>query len=199
MSLIIGLTGGIGSGKSTVANEFKALGIEVIDADKVARQVVERGQPALEEIKTYFGSDIVDDTGALNRSVLRNIIFKSEHKKQWLNALLHPLIRDKMLNDIAMANSSYVILEAPLLFENNLNQYTKYNLVVDMIEESQIKRAAKRDGSSESQIKAIVDAQMSREKRLTKADFVIDNNENGIDTLRLQVKNLHSTFLTFLD
>ena len=131
MQVIIGLTGGIGSGKSTVAKEFTALGIDIIDADKVARQVVEPGQPALAEIELYFGHDVLNAAGELNRAKLRKLIFQSEIKKQWLNALLHPIIRDTLLAQLNMAKSEYVMLEAPLLLENKLTQYTDYTLVVD--------------------------------------------------------------------
>ena len=198
MSLIIGLTGGIGSGKSTVANEFKKLGIEVVDADVVAREVVELGQPALNKIKEYFGGDILDKNNALDRTALRHIIFNSESKKDWLNKLLHPIIRDKILENMAAAKSPYVILEAPLLFENNLNQYTQYNIVVDIAEKKQIQRAAKRDGTNEAQIQAIMDAQLNRDERLKKADFIIDNNEADQVAFKLRIESLHSTFLSFL-
>lgn len=197
MSLIIGLTGGIGSGKSTVAKQFIALGIDVIDADNVARQVVQPGQAALLEIEQYFGPDVIEQ-GQLNRSKLRQMIFQSEIKKQWLNTLLHPLIREAMLAQIKLAKSAYVILEAPLLFENNLTCYTQYNVVVDVQESVQIERAMQRDNNSEKQIKAIMDAQISRNERLIKSDYIIDNNSSDVASLQQQVKRLHSKFLSLL-
>ncbi|WP_022942531.1 dephospho-CoA kinase [Psychromonas hadalis] len=183
MSLIIGLTGGIGSGKSTVANLFKGLNIEVVDADIVARLVVQKGQPALLNISKYFGLDILHK-GELNRSKLRQIIFTDIQKKAWLNNLLHPLIRAEMLVQLAQAKSDYVILEAPLLFENGLQSYCDQVVVVDIDEPLQIARATSRDNTTEAQIKAIINSQISREHRLKKANFVIDNN--GVSLTQLE-------------
>ena len=196
MRLIIGLTGGIGSGKSTVAKEFIALGIDVVDADKVAREVVEPGQPALAKIELYFGKEVVDINGELDRAKLRNIIFKSETKKQWLNELLHPIIRDTLLKQLEQAHSKYVILEAPLLLENQLTKYTDYTLVVDVTEALQIERATQRDSNSITQIQAIMDAQISRELRLQQADYIIDNSSTDLVVLKQQVKMLHLQFLS---
>jgi len=196
MSLIIGLTGGIGSGKSTVAKHFINLGIEVIDADVVAREVVAPGQLALTEIELYFGSKVIAKDGQLDRAKLRDIIFKSDLKKQWLNDLLHPIIRTNLLTQLDAAKSEYVILEAPLLLENKLTKYTDYTLIVDVSEELQIKRAMQRDSNSSEQIKAIMDAQISRELRLQQADFVIDNNGTDLDALKQQINNLHLQFLS---
>lgn len=196
MQVIIGLTGGIGSGKSTVAKEFTALGIDIVDADKVARQVVEPGQPALAEIELYFGSDVLNAAGELNRAKLRQLIFQSETKKQWLNALLHPIIRDTLLAQLNMAKSEYVILEAPLLLENKLTQYTDYTLVVDVDEKLQIERAMQRDDNSKSQIQAIMDAQISRSLSLQQADYVIDNSSIDRVALKQQIKSLHLKFLS---
>ncbi|MEL0629898.1 dephospho-CoA kinase [Psychromonas aquatilis] len=198
MSLIIGLTGGIGSGKSTVAKEFIELGIEVVDADLVAREVVAPGKPALTKIESDFGKTVITANGALNRAALRDIIFQSEAKKQWLNELLHPLIRESMLSQLASANSAYVILEAPLLIENKLTQYVDYTVVVDVLEEIQVKRAMQRDTNTREQIEAIMKAQINRENRLQHADFVIDNNNNDLVTLKLTVNKLHLHFLSLL-
>lgn len=196
MRLIIGLTGGIGCGKSTVAKEFIALGIDVVDADQIAREVVEPGQWALSEIELYFGSDVIDINGFLDRAKLRHIIFASEVKKQWLNALLHPIIRDTLLARLNAATSKYVILEAPLLLENELTKYTDYTLVVDVSESLQIERAMQRDTNSESQIKAIMKAQISRALRLQYADYIIDNNSTDLVAMKQQVKTLHLQFLS---
>ncbi|MEG3753304.1 dephospho-CoA kinase [Psychromonas arctica] len=196
MRVIIGLTGGIGSGKSTVANEFKALGIEVVDADLVAREVVAPGQPALAEIELYFGQEVINDDGELNRAKLRQVIFSSEQKKQWLNNLLHPIIREALLTQLAQATSQYVILEAPLLLENKLTQYTDFTLVVDVPVTLQIERAMQRDNNSRSQIQAIIDAQISRQERRQQADYVIDNSKPDLVALKEQVKMLHLQFLS---
>ncbi|WP_298941863.1 dephospho-CoA kinase [uncultured Psychromonas sp.] len=196
MRLIIGLTGGIGSGKSTVAKEFIALGIDVVDADKVAREVVEPGQPALAEIELYFGKQVVNINGELDRAKLRNIIFNCETKKQWLNNLLHPIIRDTLLKQLEQAQSKYVILEAPLLLENQLTKYTDYTLVVDVTEALQIERATQRDSNSTAQIQAIMDAQISRKLRLEQADYIIDNSSTDLVVLKQQVNMLHLQFLS---
>lgn len=195
MRLIIGLTGGIGSGKSTVAREFIKLGITVVDADKIARQIVEPGQPALLAIKQYFGASIISENGCLDRAKLRHIIFESEEKKNWLNALLHPLIRDTMLVALKEATTEYVILEAPLLFENNLTQYTDYNIVVDAPEILQIKRTMHRDSSDREQVLAIMAAQMPRNLRIQQADYIINNSGNKMSDLVLQITKLHAQLL----
>lgn len=201
MSLIIGLTGGIGCGKSTVADFFKMQKIEVVDADQVARLVVQKGQPALSKISDHFGEDILCN-GELNRGKLRQIIFADETQKNWLNNLLHPIIREEMLKQLHQAQArcdknGYVILEAPLLFENNLEQYCAHIIVVDIDETLQIQRATKRDNSSVKQIKAIIDSQISRKVRLQKANFIIDNSavslqqlENSVIALDKQLRAL---------
>ena len=182
-----------------MAEEFKVLGIEVIVADQVARQVVAPGENALREIELFFGAGVIDVNGALDRSKLRDIVFQCEEKKQWLNELLHPLIRESMLKQLAEARSQYVILEAPLLFENKLNHYTNYNLVVDVTELNQIQRAAQRDGNNEAQIQAIMDSQLSRQARLAKADYVIDNNSVDLAALKHRINLLHQQFLALLE
>jgi len=174
MSMIIGLTGGIGSGKSAVSGFFKKLGVSVVDADIVAREVVQKGQPALTQISDHFGEDILLD-GELNRAKLRDVIFSDEQEKVWLNSLLHPLIRERMLAQLMLATGDYVILEAPLLFENSLQGYCDQIVVVDIDETVQITRASARDNRSHKQIKAIIDSQIGRLQRLEKANFVIDN------------------------
>lgn len=183
MSLILGLTGGIGSGKSTLSGFFKKLNVVVVDADIVAREVVQKGRPVLQKISDYFGSDILM-AGELNRTKLRQAIFSDKNKKRWLNELLHPIIRQQMLAQLALAQGDYVILEAPLLFENKLQCYCDYILVVDIDEVLQIKRASARDSSTEAQIKAIIASQIDRQKRLQKADFVIDNS--GVSLTQLE-------------
>lgn len=189
MSLVIGLTGGIASGKSTVASFFKMHQVEVIDADVIARLVVQKGQPALLEISDYFGEDILIE-GELNRIKLRQIIFADETKKNWLNNLLHPIIREEMLAQLRRAKGDYVMLEAPLLFENNLDAYCDYVVVVDIDETLQIQRATARDNNSITQIKAIIASQISRQKRLKKAHFVIKNSDVSLQALESSVITL---------
>jgi dephospho-CoA kinase len=196
MRLIIGLTGGIGSGKSTVSNFFSALGIEIIDADLVARQVVEKGQPALQEIEQHFGDQVLIG-GELNRPFLRQLIFKNEQEKGWINNLLHPLIRAQIVEQLAKAKGDYVLLEAPLLFENNLNKLTDYDVVVDASPALQVKRACARDGTDEKVIYAIIASQIDSNTRLQKADFIINNNHLSRRALKKKVQQLDTQFRQF--
>lgn len=195
MAVIIGLTGGIGCGKSTVSSFFSDLNIDIIDADLIARLLVSEGQPALKKIADHFGQEILID-GALNRSLLREIIFKDETQKRWLNDLLHPLILAEIIRLLAQAEGSYVILEAPLLFENQLDLLTDYNLVVDLDPELQIKRASTRDGVAPESIKAIINSQIDRQQRLQQADFVINNNGVSLENLKSTVIELDRQFKT---
>ena len=195
MTLIIGLTGGIGCGKSTVSSFFSELNVAIVDADIVARQVVTKGQPALQKIAQHFGSDILID-GKLNRSRLREIIFQDNSQREWLNGLLHPLIRDEIVNALAKAKGEYILLEAPLLFENGLDVLTDYNLVVDLEPALQIKRASARDDVSVESIKAIIAKQIDRQQRLQQADFVIDNSELSLENLKSRVIDLDRQFKT---
>ncbi|MFN6263936.1 MAG: dephospho-CoA kinase [Chromatiaceae bacterium] len=190
----VGLTGGIGSGKSTVAAEFVRLGIQQVDADIVARQVVEPGTAALEAIVQQFGEAIRNSDGQLDRSRLRQIVFNDETAKNWLNQLLHPLIRQEMLRQLADATSPYVLLVAPLLLENKLDQLVDTVLVVDVSEQTQINRTSVRDGSSESLVQSIMAAQCSREERLARANQVI-SNEGSSEYLPAKVAELHRIFL----
>ncbi|MCW8996429.1 MAG: dephospho-CoA kinase [Psychromonas sp.] len=193
MTLIIGLTGGIGSGKSTVSAFFSALHVPVVDADLVSRQVVAKGQPGLKKIVQHFGPDILTD-GELNRSRLREIVFQDNSEREWLNKLLHPLIHARIISELAEAKGKYVLLEAPLLFENGLEALTDYNLVVDVAPELQIQRASARDGVSLESVKAIIAKQIDRAKRLQKADFVIDNSGVLLSELKKRVLDLDRQF-----
>lgn len=193
MTLIIGLTGGIGSGKSTVSGFFVELGTQIIDADLVARKVVEKGQPALREIEQHFGNKVLTD-GELNRTFLRQLIFQNEQEKLWINNLLHPLIRSQIVEQLAKAEGDYVLLEAPLLFENNLDKLTDYDLVVDTSTALQVKRACARDGGGEEVINAIIASQIDRKTRLQKADFIIDNSDLSRQALKNIVQQLDAQF-----
>jgi len=194
-SYIIGLTGGIGSGKTTVSDIFESLGVEVVDADIKAREVVGIGSKALNEIHQRYGDLIIEKSGELNRKALREIIFKDEKEKAWLNNLMHPLIRESIVNSLAQAKSEYVILSAPLLFENGLEKLVNSTLVVDVEESVQQERTSKRDGVDKSQVKAIIDSQIDRAKRLSLAHDVIDNSSHDLETLKEKVKSLHETYL----
>lgn len=191
---VVGVTGGIGSGKSTVTRLFADLGVLVVDADQSARAVVAPGSTALIAIQSHFGNTVIQADGALNRSALRQIVFDQEIERRWLERLLHPLIRDHIQFELAKALSSYAILESPLLFESKQRQLTQRVLVVDASEQTQIRRAMKRDGSDEAQIRAIIAAQMTREERLQLADDMISNDEDGGD-LSPSVNALHQTYL----
>lgn len=175
MTPIIGLTGGIGSGKSFVAARFAELGIRVVDADAVAREVVAKGEPALARIREHFGEDIVLPTGELDRRALRGIIFADPAEKKWLENLLHPIIRLRIVEQLQAATSPYAILESPLLLETDQHLLVEKIILVDVDEATQIARASARDGSDVEQIKNIIASQMPRAKKLKKADFVIDN------------------------
>ncbi len=192
--LIIGLTGGIGSGKSTVADKFNALGIDTIDADIIAREVVMPGMPAYEAMISYFGKAIVSEDGQLDRGKLRQLVFSDEEKKTWLNNLLHPIIREEMISQCRKAKSDYCLLAIPLLVENQLFNLVDQVLVIDVEEEIQLARAAKRDNSQLDGIRKIMASQVSRNERLKHADQIIDNNGSSRD-LDEQVKKLDDFYI----
>lgn len=194
MVYTVALTGGIGSGKSTVADNFSRLGITVVDADVIARQVVEPGQPALNIISEHFGTEILMEDGTLNRRVLREKIFSSPEQKQWLNALLHPLIHQRTQTEINQAHSPYVLWVVPLLIENNLQQKADRVLVVDVSPEVQIARTIARDKVSRQHVQQILAAQATREARLSVADDVI-NNDGAPAQVAAHVDRLHRQYL----
>ena len=195
---ILGLTGGIGSGKSAVAQAFNARGIHTVDADHAARWVVEPGRPALNSIVEHFGQDILQADGALNRAALRQAIFADPAQRRWLEGLLHPLIRQEIIDALARAESPYAILVSPLLIESGQSQLTQRILVVDTPEQLQIERTMARDGSPLEQVNAIMSAQASREERLRHAHDVL-KNDRDLDWLEEQVEQLHQTYLTLRD
>ncbi|WP_303806940.1 dephospho-CoA kinase [Aeromonas rivipollensis] len=194
---VVAITGGIGSGKTTVANQFAALGIEVVDADLIAREVVEPGTPALTAIASHFGPGILDQQGRLDRRVLRERIFSDPAAKSWLNALLHPIIRSEMLRQCAAASSPYCLLVVPLLVENRLTSLADRVLVIDVDEATQIERTCRRDGVSLEQAQAILASQASRSERLAMADDVLDNQSGTTETIRERILALHETYLAF--
>lgn len=191
---IIGLTGGIGSGKTTVGNCFSQQGINVINADIAARKVVEKGSPALTQIVEFFGQQSLLEDGTLNRDFLREVIFNDTNKRQWVEALLHPLIQIWIKQALKNSSSAYTILESPLLLETDQHRLTDRILVVDVPKELQIQRSMQRDGNNKQQIQAIMDTQLSREERLKWADDIIDNSE-PLDGLPSKVGTLHQTYL----
>ncbi|APG50705.1 TPA: dephospho-CoA kinase [Providencia stuartii] len=195
MSYIVALTGGIGSGKTTVANHFAKLGIPLVDADIIARKVVEPSSPALEAIASRYGADIIQPDGSLNRQRLREIIFSDVAEKQWLNALLHPLIHQETQQQLQQADSPYVLWVVPLLFENKLAHLANRVLVIDVTPEEQILRTVQRDNVSEEHVVNILKAQTSRENRLLQADDVITNHDGELNIAE-KVATLHEKYMT---
>ncbi|MCX2788919.1 dephospho-CoA kinase [Vibrio sp. Sgm 5] len=195
MAFVIGLTGGIASGKTTVANLFKQqFKIDVVDADIVAREVVEPGSTGLNAIIEHFGIDIVREDQSLDRAKLREQIFSNPDEKAWLNALLHPMIREKMIEDLEQVESEYALLVVPLLIENKLDSLCDRVLVVDVEPETQIARTVKRDNVSEDQARAILASQATQAQRLAIANDMVRNNPNDPDLL-LQITDLHEKYL----
>ncbi|WP_288789359.1 dephospho-CoA kinase [uncultured Enterobacter sp.] len=196
MGYIVALTGGIGSGKSTVAQAFVRLGITIIDADIIARQVVEPNTPALNAIEAHFGRSVIQADGTLNRRQLRERIFSDPAEKAWLNTLLHPIIHQETQRQIAAARSPYVLWVVPLLVENQLQNKADRTLVIDVSRETQIQRTMARDHVSREHAEQILAAQATREARLAVADDVIDNN-GAPDAIASDVARLHAQYLTF--
>ena len=191
---LVGLTGGIGSGKSTIASAFKRLGVKVVDADQAARAVVEPESETLKTIIDHFKGETLLVDGQLNRSALRDIIFNNPEHKAWLEGLLHPLINGWISQQLEQPTTSpYVILESPLLFETNQYKMINTSLLVDVSPELQIARASQRDRVNKSQIQAIIDTQMSRQQKVELADFIFDNSL-AIDSIEKRVIDFHNQF-----
>ena len=188
--LVIGLTGGIGSGKSTVASIFANLGIQVINADQLARDVVEHGSPALAAIVERYGENILLEDGSLNRSDLREIVFANVSEREWLEQLTHPLIAQLMKDQLQAVSSPYAILESPLLIETDQKELVDRILVIDIVEDTQLQRTLARDNSAETTIKAIINSQIPREQRLEAADDVVDNS-GKLETTEQEILRLH--------
>ena len=195
--MIIGLTGGIGSGKTAVSETFETLGITVVDADLASRVVVEKGKPCLEEIAKHFGDDILNENDELNRAKLREIIFNSDSEKLWLESLLHPAIAEQIKDELNASKSPYTILVSPLLLETNQRDFCDKVLVVDVPIELQMERTTKRDGVSEDQVKSIIKSQINRDERLQLADEII-LNEGSIEDLEMIVRELHEKLISEL-
>ena len=192
--LKIGLTGGIGSGKTTVANMFAQLGATVIDADKIAHEITATNTDQANKIVKHFGKDFLQVDGALNRRKLRKIVFQIPQERKWLENLLHPMIRQEIKDKIAMATTPYCILVIPLLTKSSHYHYIDRILVVDAPEELQIKRAAQREKVSEADITAIIKSQTARKERLAIADDIIVN-DGAMTDLHSHVEELHHHYL----
>ena len=193
-SFIVGITGGIGSGKSAVTTRFEQLGVIVVDADLAARVIVEPGRPALQAIAKHFGSNILLADGTLDRAALRQQVFSDEAERLWLEQLTHPLIGQEILDQLAAANSPYAILSSPLLLETNQGELADLVVVVDVPEAVQLERTMARDNNDRAQVERIMAAQMPREERLKRADIIIDNSRT-LEELDSQAQELHGEFL----
>ncbi|GGO82488.1 dephospho-CoA kinase [Marinobacterium nitratireducens] len=192
---VIGLTGGIGSGKSAAAHILESQGIVCVDADIIAREVVEPGEPALERIADHFGAELLQADGSLDRARLRQIVFADPEARSWLEGLLHPLIRERIIHRLHTAKSEYALLVSPLLLETDQHSLVDHIVVVDVPEETQIARTASRDGNSREQVERIMAAQMSREDRVAKADSIIDNSGTP-EALTEATLKLHQALLS---
>ena len=192
--MIVGLTGGIGSGKSAAANFFQNEGITVIDADDLSREVIEQDTPGFEKIVDCFGSAIIDSDGSINRAFLRQEVFDDEKKKKLLESIIHPLVRDLMIEKIAASQSPYSIIMVPLIFEtNSMSNYNRI-LVIDCDPIVQLERAMLRDKNSKIQIQKIIDSQCSREERISIANDIIPNNDS-LENLKIRAIAMHKFYL----
>ena len=189
----VGVTGGIGSGKTAVTDFFASKGIYIADADVAARAVVEPGKPALKEIVQRYGQAILNN-GTLNRQKLRAIIFADPMERQWLEGLLHPLIEQQILHELSIARSPYAILVAPLMLEAGQNEWVDRLLVVDVPEQIQIDRTTARDQITEEQTRQIINSQIGREQRIREADDVVDNS-GTLEQLHQTLGELHTHYL----
>ena len=194
MGFILGITGGIGSGKSAATQWFESQGITVIDADVVAREVVEPNQPALYAIRQAFGDWVLLEDGQLNRRALREHIFQVPEARQTLENITHPAIRQSIIQQLQQAQSPYTILVSPLLFETNQHQLVQHTLLIDASEQTQLARASQRDGQSEAQIRKIIEIQMPRAQKQRLANDIV-LNDGLLEHLHHQLKPLHLSYL----
>ena len=194
MSFILGLTGGIGSGKSAASHWFAQQGIQVVDADVVAREIVAVGQPALQQIRSSFGEWALLDNGELNRRALREHIFQDPSARKQLEKITHPAIRQSIMQQLQAATSPYAILVSPLLFETNQHELTQHTLLIDASIDIQILRASQRDHQTIEQIQTIIKAQMSREQKQALADDIVVN-DGHLEHLYAQLRPLHLKYL----
>lgn len=195
---VVGLTGGIGSGKTAVSDRFRALGINIVDADIASRIVVEPGKPALKAIQKHFGATVIQADGSLDRAIMREKVFKDKQERKWLEQLLHPRINEEIRKELATSASPYTLLVSPLLIETGQSRFTQRILVVDVPLEQQIERTMARDNNSEEQVRNIIKAQTSREERVASADDIIVNDQD-IDQLDRSVSELHTKYLKLVN
>lgn len=191
--LKVGITGGIGCGKSLAVNVFRRLGVPIVDADKIAREVVQPGQPALQYIAQLFGAESVNNDGSLNRAWMRAYVFQNPDARERLESIIHPAIRRRIVAEVEQAaknKSLYVLVDVPLLVEKGYQSLFDHIIVVDCLPEQQIERVMARDGSDAAQIKGIIAAQAERSERLKYATDVLDNTAS-MEQLESQVLELH--------
>jgi dephospho-CoA kinase len=197
VTFVVGLTGGIGSGKSAAADEFAKLGAAVVDTDAISRELTEKGGAAVADIEKLFGREFLDPTGGMDRKKMRDHVFADPGAKRALEALLHPMIREESARRIARARGPYVVHVVPLLIESpDYRKRVDRVLVVDCPEETQLARVRARSGLAEDEVRAIMRGQISRAERLGAADDVIDNGGSR-EALRNQVAALHKKYLQF--
>nr|WP_289036828.1 dephospho-CoA kinase [uncultured Allobacillus sp.] len=192
MTLVVGLTGSIATGKSTISNMFKSAAIPVIDADAIARDVVKPGEPAFEKIKAHFGNEVIGADGTLDRKRLGNIVFNDAQKRTELNQIIHPEIRKEMLtqrDELVKQGVPLVVMDIPLLFESKLFDYVDRTLVVYIPEKLQLERLMDRDGSAKEEAQSRIDAQISIEKKKEEADAII-NNSGTIEESKQQLSDI---------
>lgn len=189
-SLKVGLTGGIGSGKSAAADMFAELGVPVVDADLIAREVVEPGEPALEQIAQHFGKSVIQSGGGLDRRALRERVFADPSEREWLEQLLHPLINERIRDRLDAFDTPYVMLVSPLLIESGQARLVDPVIVVDVDEQTQVERTITRDEVTIDQAKRIIASQCSRVERTQRAEYLLDNG-GSLEHLREQVEYLH--------
>jgi dephospho-CoA kinase len=191
---VVGLTGGIGSGKTAASDYLASKGITVVDADLASRVIVQPGQPALARIAERFGADKLNTDGTLNRAALRTVVFADKQALKDLEAITHPAIRDELVRQLQAAQSPYVLLVSPLLLETNQHELVDRILLIDVPEDVQVARTAQRDQVAASQVKAIMDAQMPRQQRRGRADDIVVN-DSTLDALHETLDRLHETYL----
>jgi dephospho-CoA kinase len=194
MSNVVGVTGGIGSGKTAATEHFSQLGITVVDADLAARLIMEPGRPALAAVAAHFGNEVLLADGGLDRAALRALVFAQESERSWLEQLTHPLIGEEIFSQLQAASSPYVILASPLLLETAQKDLCDYIVLIDVPESVQLARTMLRDDNDEAQVRRIMAAQISRQERRRQADEVLDNS-GTLEQLQVKVDALHQQLL----
>ena len=192
--LRVGITGGIGSGKTALTDWLAGKGIVIVDADLASRTIVAPGQPALREIVDTFGSEYLQHDGQLDRAALRTLVFSDEEKRRQLERITHPRIRDELARQMDSADSTYVVLSSPLLLESGQSTMVDLSVVVDVPEDAQIQRTMARDHNSRELVEGIMTAQLDRDTRISRADIVIDNS-GSLEALHERGEILHQTLL----